>query len=71
MSYLVEQGEELSALSTNDELCVGFEKFVDEVFILKARLIFHVLATRCNSKGSEFVSSVLDSVEKGQKITTE
>lgn len=61
----------MSPLSSNDELTFGFEKFVDEVFILKSRLIFHMLAIKCNSKGSEFVNSILDSAEKDAKITTE
>ncbi|KAL4446983.1 hypothetical protein ABPG74_014955 [Tetrahymena malaccensis] len=71
LNYLVEQGEEVAPLSCADELTFGFEKFVDEVYILKARLIFHILAIKCNSKGSEFVNSILDSAEKDQKITTD
>lgn len=54
----------MAPLSCTEELTLGFEKFVDEVYLLKARLIFHILAIKCNSKGSEFVNSILDSVEK-------
>ena len=61
----------MSPLSSCDELTFGFEKFVDEVFILKSRLIFHILAIKCNSKGSDFVNSILDRVEKDSSITTE
>lgn len=72
LNYLVEQGEEIAPLSSSDALTFGFEKFVDEVFILKARLIFHIIAIKCNSKGSEFVNSILGGLEKkDSKITTE
>ena len=42
---MVQNGAEISPLSTEDSHTFGYEKFSDETFLLKSRLIFHLIAS--------------------------
>jgi len=46
-NQLVKRGEELSPLSldTDKSESFGLEKFIDETFLLKSRLAFHVFSS--------------------------